>query len=44
MVPLAKERKGGFGAFVKAEAKRRGYDFNKASGLYVAAQKAAGAA
>lgn len=35
MVSLAKERKGGFGAFVKAEAKRRGYDFDKATGLYV---------
>jgi hypothetical protein len=34
MVPLAKERKGGFGAFVKAEAKRRGYQFDKATGLY----------
>ena len=35
VVPLAKERKGGFGAFAKAEAKRRGYDFDKATGLYV---------
>jgi hypothetical protein len=41
MVPLAKERKGGFGAFVKAEAKRRGYDFDKASGLYMEKQTAA---
>lgn len=35
IIPLAKERKGGFGAFVKAEAKRRGYEFDKASGLYL---------
>ena len=35
MVPLAKERRGGLGAFVKAEAKRRGYEFEKASGLYI---------
>lgn len=40
MVKLAKERKGGFGAFVKAEAKRRGYEFDKASGLYVQSQMA----
>ena len=41
MVPLAKERKGGFGSFVKAEAKRRGYEFDKASGLYVISLAAA---
>jgi hypothetical protein len=39
MVPLAKERKGGFGMFVKAEAKRRGYEFDKTSGLYVQKQE-----
>jgi hypothetical protein len=37
IVPLAKERKGGFGTFVKAEAKRRGYDCDAKTGLYVQA-------
>jgi hypothetical protein len=35
MVPLAKEKKGGFGAFVKSEAKRRGYSFDKELGIYL---------
>lgn len=40
IVPLAKERKGGFGTFVKAEAKRRGYEFDAKAGLYVQPQMA----
>jgi hypothetical protein len=35
MVPLAKERKGRFGAFVKKAAEGRGYKFDKAAGVYV---------
>lgn len=35
ILPLAKERKGGFGTFVKAEAKRRGYEFDKGISQYV---------
>lgn len=40
MLSLARERKGALKAFVEAEAKRRGYAYDKATKLYTVAQTA----